>query len=52
LFRVGLVGAGFALLTAWLEVELVYQVHVSLDDDGGVVPYVPAAAGEGSAARG
>jgi hypothetical protein len=50
LVRLGLVGAGFAVVTAWLGVELVYQVRVTLDDDGGVVPYFPAGADDGSAA--
>jgi uncharacterized membrane protein len=32
----GLVGAGLALLTAWLGGELVYRLRVAVDDDAGL----------------
>ncbi len=35
-FVLGLVGAGLALVTAWLGGELVYRLRVAVDDDAGL----------------
>jgi len=39
ILRLGVLVAGVTLVTAWLSSELVYQVRVTLDDDGGLVPF-------------
>jgi uncharacterized membrane protein len=35
-FLLALVGAGIALITAWLGGELVYRLRVAFDDDAGL----------------
>lgn len=35
-FFAGLIGAGLALITAWLGGELVYRLRVAVDDDAGL----------------